>query len=104
MFGNPFTQPTPPQETPHQRMLRRISQGVPVELATRAAGVRWEDIKDDPEVDKAVAEGEIYLFEQARDSGVSGTIRAAMRWESKSWQPKAEVQIGMSLEDYLRDG
>lgn len=85
-------------------MLRRLRQGVPPELAARAAGVRWADIKDDPEIDKAVAEGEIALFERARDSTVSGVVRAAMRWESKTWQPKADVQVGVSLEDYLRDG
>lgn len=84
-------------------MLRRLREGVPPELATRAAGVQWDAIKNDPEVDKALAEGEIALFERARDSGVTGTIRAAMRWEAKSWQPKAEPMTGQTLEDYLRD-
>lgn len=99
---NPFTQIKEP-ETPHQIMLRRLSEGVPHDLACRAAGIEWDAIKDDPEVIKAEAEGEIKIFEQARDSGVTGTIRAAMRRESQSWQPKAEVQIGLSLEDYLKD-
>ena len=84
-------------------MLKRLREGVPPELVVRAAGVRWDDIKDDPEVDKAVAEGEIALFERARDSGVTGAIRAAMRQEAKSWQPKAEPNSGATLEDYLRD-
>lgn len=99
---NPFAKNTAP-ETPHELMLRRLREGVPPELATRAAGVRWEDIKDLPDVDQALAEGEIALFERARDSGVTGTIRAAMRWEAKSWQPKAEPNSGATLEDYLRD-
>jgi hypothetical protein len=84
-------------------MLERLAEGVPPDLATRAAGIEWGAIKDDPEVVKAIAEGEILLFTRARDSGVTGVVRAAMRYESKSWQPKAEVQTGMSLEDYLRD-
>jgi hypothetical protein len=84
-------------------MLRRLSEGVPLELAARAAGVAASSLKDDPEVDKALAEGEILLFERARDSGVAGTVRAAMRREANSWMPKAEVTIGLSLEDYLKD-
>lgn len=72
-------------------------------MAVRAAGTTWDAIKDDPEVDMALAEGEIKLFEQARDSGVSGTIRAAMRREAKTWQAKAEIDLGKSLEDYLCD-
>lgn len=84
-------------------MLKRLSEGVPSELAAQAAGIAWDAVKDDPEVVKALAEGQIALFERARDSGVTGTIRAAMRNEAKTWQPKAEVSIGMSLEDYLRD-
>lgn len=99
---NPFA-PLPEKETPQDVLLRRLRDGVPPELACRAAGVKWDDIKDRPDVDMAVAEGEIKLFEMARDSGVSGTIRAAMRWESKSWQPKAEVNFGLTLEDVLRD-
>lgn len=101
---NPFTGP-PPKEPPSARelILDRLRKGVPPELVARAAGVPWDSLKEDPEIDMALAEGEIHLFEQARDSGVTGTIRAAMRWESKSWQPKAEVQLGLSLEDYLRD-
>lgn len=84
-------------------MLKRLSDGVPPELACRAAGVQWSEIKDDPEIDKALAEGEILLFERARDSGVTGVVRAAMRYESKSWQPKTDYTPGASLEDYLRD-
>jgi hypothetical protein len=95
-------QPKPPP-TPRQLLLERLSQGVPPELATRAAGVHMDSLKDDPEVDKALAEGEILLFERARDSGVTGVVRAAMRYEAKSWQPKAEPNSGLSLEDYLRD-
>lgn len=98
-----ITYPKRTPETPRDTLLRRLSEGVPPELATRAAGVSWDEIKNDPDVDKALAEGEILLFERARDSGVSGVVRAAMRYESKTWQPKAEVQIGMTLEDYLRD-
>lgn len=84
-------------------MLERLREGVPPELATRAAGINWDSIKDDPDVDKALAEGEIVLFERARDSGVTGVVRAAQRYETKSWTPKAEATIGLSLEDYLRD-
>jgi hypothetical protein len=84
-------------------MLRRIGEGVPLELATRAAGVTMDSLKGDPEADKALAEGEILLFERARDSGVTGVVRAAMRREANSWLPKAEVQTGLSLEDYLKD-
>lgn len=84
-------------------MLQRLREGVPPELATRAAGVTMDSLKGDPEVDKALAEGEILLFERARDSGVTGVVRAAMRYESKTWQAKAEPATGMSLEDYLRD-
>ena len=84
-------------------MLQRLRDGVPPELVTRAAGVSMDSLKDDPEVDKALAEGEILLFERARDSGVTGVVRAAMRYEAKTWQQKAEVPTGMSLEDYLRD-
>lgn len=84
-------------------MLQRLREGVPPELATRAAGVTLESLKGDPEADQALAEGEILLFERARDSGVTGIVRAAMRHESKSWAPKADAPTGMTLEDYLRD-
>lgn len=84
-------------------MLDRLREGVPPELATRAAGVALDSLKDDVEADKAIAEGEILLFERARDSGVTGAVRAAMRREVNSWMPKAEVTIGLTLEDYLRD-
>ena len=84
-------------------MLVRLAEGVPLELAARAAGVTLESLKDDREADIALAEGEILLFERARDSGVTGAVRAAMRAEAKSWMPKAEVTIGLSLEDYLKD-
>ena len=84
-------------------MLDRLREGVPSELAARAAGIDWETVKEDPEINKALAEGEIMLFERARDSGVTGVVRAALRNETKSWVPKAEAQLGLSLEDLLRD-
>lgn len=90
-------------QTPREILLERLKNGVPPELATRAAGVTMESIKDDPEIDKALAEGEILLFERARDSSVTGVVRAAMRYETKTWTPKAEPNSGLSLEDYLRD-
>ena len=89
--------------TPREIMLDWLRNGVPPELASRAVGVAWETVKDDPEIDKALAEGEIMLFERARDSGVTGVVRAALRNETKSWVPKAEAQLGLSLEDYLKD-
>jgi hypothetical protein len=95
-------QPKQPQ-TPRELMLTRLSEGVPPDLAVRAAGADWETIKEDPEVVKALAEGEILLFERARDSGVTGVVRAAMRYETKTWTPKAEPNSGTTLEDYLRD-
>ena len=88
---------------PREVMIERLREGVPPELASRAAGIEWASVKDDPEIDKALAEGEILLFERARDSGVTGVVRAALRNETKSWVPKAEAQLGLSLEDYLRD-
>jgi hypothetical protein len=90
-------------QTPREIMLQRLREGVPPELATRAAGLTMADIKDDPEADKALAEGEIKLFEQARDGGVSGAVRAAMRRETSTWTPKAEPNSGATLEDLLRD-
>jgi hypothetical protein len=89
-------------KTAREIMLDRLREGVPPELATRAAGVALDSLKDDVEADKATAEGEILLFERARDSGVTGAVRAAMRREVNSWMPKAEVTIGLTLEDYLR--
>lgn len=93
----------PKATTPYEILLERLREGVPRELATRAAGIEWDSIKDDPEIDKALAEGEILLFERARDSGVTGVVRAALRNETKSWVPKAEAQLGLSIEDYLKD-
>ena len=84
-------------------MLERLTMGVPPELAARAAGVTWDAIKDEPEIVQAVAEGEILLFERARDQGVSSLIRAAMRYETKSWTTTAEPITGETLEDLLRD-
>lgn len=98
-WGYPKQQPP----TPHELLLKRLVEGVPPELATKAAGIEWDTIKDDPEVIKAVAEGEILLFERARDSGVTGVVRAALRYETKSWTPKAEATFGLTLEDYLRE-
>lgn len=104
MFPWTFGHAPPPKPlTPRETLLARLSGGVPPELACRAAGIPWDEIKDDPEVDQALAEGEIKLFEQARDSGVTGTIRAAMRRESLSWNVKAEAPTGTTLEDLLRD-
>lgn len=103
MFPWGFTQPQPKTLTPRELLLERLAGGVPVELACRAAGVNVESLENDAEANKAIAEGEIRLFEQARDSGVTGTIRAAMRYEGKSWMPKAEPAGEKSLEDYLRD-
>lgn len=96
------TQPPPQVKTPHELMLQRLREGVPPELAARAYGSDYNDIKEQPEIVKAVAEGEILLFERARDGGVSGAIRAAMRNEAKTWQPKAEAPTGQTLEDLLR--
>lgn len=89
--------------TPREVMLERLREGVPLELVLRAAGLERDSVTDDPEVDKAIAEGEIMLFERARDSGVTGVVRAALRNETKSWVPKAEATLGLTLEDYLKD-
>lgn len=105
MFTNPWAQtPPPPQpKTPWETLLERLSAGVPPDIACRAAGIDWETIKDRPEVDKALAEGEVLLFERARDSGVTGVVRAAMRHETKTWTPKAEpAPSGGTLEELLR--
>lgn len=83
-------------------MLRRMAEGVPPELCAAACGVELSSIKDEPEVKKAMAEGEILLFERARDGGVSGAVRAAMRRETQTWTPKAEATVGLTLEDLLR--
>lgn len=99
----PWNSPQKPVSTPREVMLERLRKGVPTDLASRAAGIKWDDVKDDPEIDAAVAEGQIHLFEQARDSGVTGTVRAALRHETSSWTPKAEASIGLTLEDYLKD-
>jgi hypothetical protein len=101
MFPWGFPKQTPP--TPRELLLKRLSEGVPPDLAAKAAGIAWETIKDEPDVEMALAEGEILLFERARDAGVSGTVRAAMRREANSWLPKAEPNLGGSLEDLLRD-
>lgn len=84
-------------------MLRRMREGVPPELCAAASGVDYADVKEQPEVVQAVAEGQIALFERARDGGVSGAVRAAMRYETATWTPKAEPNSGQSLEDLLRD-
>ncbi len=97
LYGN-----TKPPPTPRQLMLERLREGVPPELAARAAGLTLD--KTDPEIDKALAEGEIVLFERARDSGVTGIVRANMRYEAKTWAAKAEPnQGGLTLEELLRD-
>lgn len=100
-WSHSFTAPGP--KTPREVMLQRLREGVPPDLAARAAGVAVESLKEDHEADAALAEGEIMLFERARDSGVTGTVRAAMRRETNSWLPKAEVSLGLSLEDYLKE-
>lgn len=102
MFPWPFQSQNRPQ-TPHEQLLQRLREGVPQELCCRAAGIEWDAIKDTPEVVMALAEGEIMLFERARDSGVTGIVRAAMRHETRTWTPKAEPNSGMTLEDYLKD-
>lgn len=84
-------------------MLRRMAEGVPADLCASAAGFDYGAIKEDPEVVQAVAEGQIALFERARDGGVSGAVRAAMRYETATWTPKAEPNDGRSLEDLLRE-
>ncbi len=83
-------------------MLRRLSEGVPPELAVRAAGVSIDSLTNDQDPQTPIAEGEISLFEKARDQGVTGVIRAAMRREANSWLPKAEPNTDGSLEDLLR--
>lgn len=84
-------------------MLQRLREGVPPELAARAAGFEWDSVKDEAEMVQAAAEGEIVLFEHARDGGVSGAVRAAMRYEGRTWNAKVEPNSGTTLEDYLRD-
>lgn len=96
-------QQKPKPGTPYEVLLERLREGVPAALACRAAGIAWDTIKDKPEVDQALAEGEILLFERARDSGVTGIVRAAQRHETNSWTPKAEPIGGQTLEDLLRD-
>lgn len=98
---SPFPQRAP--LTPRQLLLERLTQGIPPELACRAAGVTLESLQGDREADKALAEGEIMLYERARDSGVTGIVRANMRYEAKTWQPKAEGVPGATLEDLLKD-
>jgi len=83
-------------------MLQRLREGVPPEIAAKASGFDWDAIKERPDVVMAVAEGEVVLFERCRDGGVSGSVRAAMRYETKTWTPKAEPNTGASLEDLLR--
>ena len=106
MFTNPWAQtpPPPPQpKIPREVFLERLRGGVPIELAERAMGVGVQ-AHPDRETDMALAEGEILLFERARDSGVTGVIRAAMRQEVKTWLPKAEpAPTGGTLEELLRD-
>lgn len=91
------------EETPRDKLLRRLRDGVPPELVCRAHQTDMEALNADPEAVIAMAEGEIMLFERARDSGVTGIVRSAMRYESRTWQPKAEPNSGQSLEDLLRD-
>lgn len=99
----PWERPQPKPLTPREAMLQRLREGVPLDLVARAVGATEEALKEDPDVTMALAEGEIRLFELARDNGVTGTIRAALRYETRSWVPKAEPNSGKTLEDYLRD-
>lgn len=100
VFGQP---PQRPPLTARDMLLKRLSEGVPLKLAVRAAGLSIDEVKGDPEVDKALAEGEILLFERARDSGVTGAVRAAMRREAETWMTTAEPNSGLTVEDLLRD-
>jgi len=84
-------------------MLERLELGVPPNLIATAYGLTEDQMKADPEIVRAIAEGEIVLFERARDSGVTGIVRAAMRREANSWLPAAEPQSGKTVEDYLKD-
>lgn len=102
MFPWEFPQ-KPKPTTPREILVQRLRDGVPPELAARAAGIEWATIKDEPEIIQAAAEGEIVLFERARDGGVSGAVRAAMRYEGRTWNAKVEPNSGVTLEDYLRD-
>lgn len=95
--------PSPKPLTTREQMLKRLSEGVPKELVTRAAGLTVKDLEGDADADKAIAEGEILLFERARDSGVTGIVRSAMRHEAGTWAAKVEPNLGQSLEDLLRD-
>lgn len=104
MLYNPFASPGKPPETPRQTLLRRLSEGVPPELVARAAAVAIESFEGDAEIQQALAEGEIALFERARDNGgATGIVRAAMRYEARTWVQNVEPKDGKSLEDYLRD-
>jgi hypothetical protein len=84
-------------------LLEWLREGVPPEDACEALALSWDQEKQQADVIQAAARGRVELFIRAKDSGVTGVIRAAMRVESKSWQPKAEPSLGLSLEDYLRD-
>jgi hypothetical protein len=97
-----FQQPKQPQ-TPREQLLVWLAEGVPPEDACEALALTWDVERHQPDVVQAAARGRVELFIRAKDSGVTGVIRAAMRVESKSWQPKAEPNLGLSLEDYLRD-
>ena len=87
----------PKATTPRDVLLERLREGVPPELASRAAGIDWETLKNDVEIDKALAEGEILLFERARDSGVTGVVRAALRNETKSVGSESRSATGSYL-------
>ena len=97
-----LTQPKQPQ-TPREQLLAWLAEGVPPEDACEALGMAWAVEKLQPDATRAAARGRVELFIRAKDSGVTGVIRAAMRVEAKSWQPKAEPPQGATLEDLLRD-
>lgn len=97
-----LTQPKQPQ-TPREQLLVWLAEGVPPEDACEALGMTWDTEKQAADVVRAAARGRVELFIRAKDSGVTGVIRAAMRVEAKSWSTKAEPSSAQSLEDLLRD-
>ena len=102
MIFNPWAQP-PQLKTPREQVLSWLGEGVPPEDACEAMALDWEQEKNALDMQRAAARGRVELFIRAKDSGVTGVIRAAMRVESKSWGPKAEAAQGGTLEDLLRD-
>ena len=56
----------PKATTPREIMIERLREGVPPELASRAAGIDWADVKDDPEIDKALCRRRKYCYSSGR--------------------------------------